>query len=175
MRGRREFEEALAFGEEGEHDVARFLMRRGILVAPVYQFKNHDRAPVALYEADGAAVARVLPDLSCWWQGRAFFAEVKRKTRWTRWNGRRETGFDWRLFREYEAIRARSGVPLFVFFVHEQEPPTGVFVGRLARLAPGVRRWDGLNAKTGRRVTKPLALFPSHLLRPVRVHQRGAA
>lgn len=156
------------WGEEGEHRIARLLMLRGCVVAPLYQYTKSS-APVAMWWSSGKPVTGVLPDLSCWKGGEFFFVEVKRKTRWTLWEGRRETGCDWRLFQQYLRIRQETGVPVWLFFVHEDDGhpkarPTGVYAAPLSRLAPGVRFWDGKNRKTGRRVTEAKALFPSHLL-----------
>lgn len=167
MRASRTFEEALDFGEEGEHLIARRLMQSGIAVAPLYQFQNHDRAPVLLFEVDGEHFSRVLPDLTCW-NRRQFFVEVKRKTRWVNWRpaGRGlETGFDLRLFRNYRVIRNTTGADVWVFFIHEGSAPTGVFVAELETLVPLVREWDG-KTPDGREVERnPLALFPLKALR----------
>ena len=171
-----EFSERLAFGEDGEHLVARFLMSRGVVLSPLYQFQNHDRAPVALWEVDGAQVSGVLPDLACWNKGRAFFAEVKRKTRWVHWEGARETGFDQRLWREYRRIRTQSGVPVWVFFVHEQQEPCGIYLVNIDKKPSRV--WDGRNKRTGRLVSGvrgAMTLFDYSELTPVRSGEAVAA
>jgi len=163
------FESALKYGEEGEHHVASWLMRSGAVVAPLYQFVSHDRAPVLLHSVDGRELSRVLPDLTCWDRRHMFFAEVKRKRRWVGpYRSRpRETGFNLSLWRDYLAVAALTGVPIWFFFLHEDAQPTGVFCGELAALAPYVREWDGCVDTTGRATgSPPLALFPeSRLLR----------
>jgi hypothetical protein len=171
--------EEFRFGEEGEHLIGSALLRVGAAVSPLYQFKDHDAAPHLLV-ADGEVARRVvLPDLTCWKDGRHFFAEVKRKRRWVRWLERRvyngvkrglETGFDLHLWHEYQHVRQATGAPLWVFFLHEPDPkqpehPTGVFVQELEKLEPHVREWDGTNETNGSRVGQPEALFPAWCLR----------
>lgn len=142
----RAFEQALAFGAEGEHVVATWLLERGSAVAPLYQYTNHDQAPVILWDDDGRRIRCVLPDLHCYRSGKAFFAEVKRKNQW--WDNRDlrclETGMNLRLWRDYVRVRARTGCHVYVFFLHETMPPTGLFVGEiqtLNQLCP--REWRG--------------------------------
>lgn len=140
------FEESLAFGAEGEHTVARWLLGRGTAVSPLYQFTLHDQAPVILWDDDGREIRCVLPDLHCYRDGKAFFAEVKRKNQW--WDNRKagclETGMNLRLWREYLRVRIRTGCPVYVFFLHETMQPTGLYVGEIRDLAKRKpREWKG--------------------------------
>jgi hypothetical protein len=151
------------YGEEGEHAVAGALMRRGLVVHPVYQYENHDSPPM-LYTIDGGFT---LPDLMCFGgQSPCMFAEVKRKNQWVRWDGRRETGFNDRLYRKYLKVQELTGLPVWVFFVHDKMEPTGVFAAKLDDLAVTYRLWDGTD-RAGRRVTDPMALFDASVLRHV--------
>lgn len=173
------------FGEEGEHQIGRRLLRGGAVVSPLYQYKDHDRAPV-LFVGGETTRSLILPDLTCWKDGKHFFVECKRKNRWIDFKRKAvmyghprglETGFNLRHFRHYRRVQEATGAPLWVFFTHEcpqhggDDPtgrcgcPTGVFVAELSRLASVVREWDGRNERTGRRVESPLALFPSYALR----------
>jgi hypothetical protein len=154
------------FGEEGEHVVADILMHRGNVVLPMYQFHNHDRAPSVFWVMDEDILSRPLPDLLVWCGGdRPIFAEVKRKNRWVHWDGRRETGFNQRLYNAYTEIEQRTGCPVWVFFLHERMAPTGLYVAPLAKLAPTLRPWDGRNEKTGAVVERqPIAMFDSAVL-----------
>lgn len=164
------FEDALAFGSEGEDAVARWLMRCGVTVLPLYQFKGHEMAP-KMYQAEGTMTC---PDLTCFARG-AFFVEVKRKRRWTRWRDRTETGCDLRLWRDYCQVADATRLPVFLFFLHDSGPNPGLYYGTTTRLATEVREWDGRHHKTGCRISPPLALFPSTALRRVPLDQMEAA
>lgn len=158
------FDEALAFGVDGEHRVSEMLQRRGVKVLPLYQFENHDRAPMLLFRDDGLSVERVLPDLTCWKGERVFFAEIKRKQRWVRHVRPLETGLNLRLWEEYTVVQQETGCPVWLFFLHEVEPPLGLFAGSLDRLSPHGRWWDGRNESTGEYVRPPMVLFPHSAL-----------
>lgn len=165
-----EFEELLAFGQEGEHLVAQWLMHRGAVVSPLYQFTNHGKAPVLLRMHAGETLSQVLPDLTCWRDGSGFFAEVKRKRRWVRYyksSRGLETGFNLRHWREYLTVTSLTCTPLWFFFLHETDEPTGLWVGEAAQMLPHVREWDGRNERTGQRVGPAEALFPRRVLRQV--------
>jgi hypothetical protein len=166
---RNDFHEALAWGQEGEHLVAGWLMSRGVAAVPLYQFKNHNAAPFIVWQASGKDVCRILPDLTCWKDGRCFFAESKRKEQWVSYPraGRGlETGFDWKHFEHYTEVAERCGCHVWIFFLHETEDPTGLYCGRLDQMTPLVRHWDGY-APGRRYITDPLALFPLSILRRV--------
>jgi hypothetical protein len=130
----------LAWGAEGEHLVAKRLMRDGAAISPLYQYQNHDRAPLLVWEGAGKEMAAVLPDLTVFGRGRVFFAEVKRKGRWVDYPPAMrglETGFGRRLYYEYLAVERQAETPVWVFWVHERGAPTGVFVARLDSLRSG--------------------------------------
>lgn len=149
------FEEAVRLGAEGEHIVARWLMGRGVTILPLYQFEGHDRAP-RLFRGDTSLTA---PDLTCF--GRtAFFAEVKRKSRWTRSGSRIETGCNLRLWRHYVQVAETTKAPVFLFFLHDSGDRPGLYYQSTAILAPALRAWDGLHDRTRKKVSPPMALFP---------------
>jgi hypothetical protein len=139
-----DFERALAYGAEGEHIVANWLLDRGSAVAPLYQYTNHDQAPVILWDDSARRIRCVLPDLHCYRDGAAYFAEVKRKNQW--WHNRPlkclETGMNVRLWHEYRRVREKTGCPVYIFFLHETMEPTGLFYGEIEDLAKqGPREW----------------------------------
>lgn len=158
------FEEALAFGKDGEERVAAKLVQHGLVVSPVYQYENHDRAPVLLHKTQGGLSTLTHPDLAVF--GKAcFFAEVKRKQRWVDFVPDRglETGCDLKHWRHYLAVSQRCQLPVWLFFIHEVCTPLGVYVGEVSKLAPHIREWNG-RTPDGRYVSKPLALFPKSTL-----------
>lgn len=161
------FEEKLSWGEEGEQTIASLLIRRGVAVAPLYQFHNHDSTPILLTEKENL----ILPDLTCWSDGLNYFVECKRKNQWVKFNGNVETGLNQKHFRHYERLKAITGQDVYLFFLHEKEMP-GVYFGELHALKPHMREWDGL--VRGSRFSPPLALFPKHVLKELEEY-RGAA
>jgi hypothetical protein len=159
------FQDALAFGRDGEERVAAKLIRLGFVVSPLYQYEGHKRAPVLLYRLDGAVGCLTHPDLAVFGKT-CCFAEVKRKRRWVDFDRGRglETGCNLGLWQQYLAVGRATGLPVWLFFIHEEQEPTGVFAGQAERLLPHLREWDGLRGTF--RVSKPLALFPRTALLP---------
>lgn len=173
------FDSALAFGQEGEQLIAAYLLDRGVAVQPLYQFDGHSHAPVILWSADGATARRAAPDLTCWKDGECFFVEVKRKTRWVgakgswRWDSGAprglETGLNDRLYRAYCDIQDRTGAAIWIFFLHETQPPLGLYLIELS-VARSVdprgkvaRYWNG-RGRGGQRIEPPEMLFPLEYL-----------
>jgi len=136
------FEDYLEFGKEGEHYVANWLIGRGNVVAPLYQYNNHNKAPVILWDESGRRIQCVLPDLQCYKHSKAWFAEVKRKNQW--WQGEYfETGVDIRLWKHYQKVRQQTGCDVWIFFLHENMEPTGLFAGEVMALhSQGPRIWE---------------------------------
>ena len=131
------FEEYLVFGEEGEHLVASYLMSKGVTVAPLYQYQRHNTAPFLLSIDSGISKKHILPDLSCYKDGKAFFVEVKRKNQWwvNHLGGFNETGVDARLWEHYKDIALDTKCDVFLFFLHETAEPLGLYYGEIKRLA----------------------------------------
>ncbi len=183
----KEFRKQLAFGEEGEHLVARKLIQAGTKILPLYQFETKSRsAPVLLASFAGADGVRhgastILPDLLCWGDS-IYFAEVKRKNQWTlvREGNGLETGFSPRLLRDYLWIQTITGHEVWVFFIHHystiqrkehgftpgDEAPHGVYRQRLRMLDRRKRLWDGRD-RDNVKVSAPVALFPHSCLEKV--------
>jgi len=153
------FEEKLEWGEEGEKTIASRLIKKGVAVAPLYQFKNHDNTPIMLTDKEQL----ILPDLTCWKDGKNFFVECKRKNQWVSYGGVVETGLDQRHFKEYCNLKAITGQKVYLFFIHENKDP-GVFFHELRYLLPHMRLWNG-RKPNGDYIMKPMALFPKKILR----------
>jgi hypothetical protein len=164
--------ESLEFGREGERIVERFLMSRGAMVSPLSQYEKHDKAPVLILQENDAIKKLIHPDLMVFTRDRGvLFAEVKRKNRWVgpfnegRRDRGQETGFDTYQLEHYARVSDRTGLPLWVFFVHERQPPTGIYAQELAKMLPHLRPWDGRDERTGQiRYPAHMALFPQHCL-----------
>ena len=157
------FADALAFGRDGEERVAAKLIRLGFVVSPLYQYEGLKRAPVLLYRLDGAVGSLTHPNLAVFGKS-CCFAEVKRKRRWVDFDRERglETGCNFGLWKQYLAVARTTGLPVWFFFIHEVQEPTGVFLGEAEGLAAHLREWDGRRGTF--RLSKPLALFPKTVL-----------
>ena len=157
------FQDDLAFGKDGEERVAAKLVQLGFIVSPLYQYEDHKRAPVLFYQLRGAAQTLTHPDLAVFGKT-CCFAEVKRKQRWVDFDHERglETGCDLKLWHQYRLVRRVTGLPVWLFFIHERHEPTGVFIGETEALAAHVREWDGKHGSV--RFSAPLAFFPKSAL-----------
>jgi len=106
-----------------EQAVSAWLQRRGGMVLPAYDYSGFqdDKAPrlLALLPQDSL----VLPDLLTACHGRCVWVEVKLKASasFTRLTQRLETGLSRRLWNHYLAVEKTTGIPVWLFFVHEQE------------------------------------------------------
>ena len=120
------FQDDLAFGKDGEERVAAKLVQLGFIVSPLYQYEDHKRAPVLFYQLRGAAQTLTHPDLAVFGKT-CCFAEVKRKQRWVDFDRERglETGCDLKLWHQYRLVRRVTGLPVWLFFIHERQEPTG--------------------------------------------------
>jgi len=143
------FEQALAFGEDGEKQVAEYLLQKGASIIPFYQF-DPNAAPYLLF----GGKKYILPDLFCTKNKEAFFVECKRKNRWVSFKGRVETGFTDRLLQDYKAIQEITGIHIYTCFIMQNKaenkyndalPPDGLYVLRDLNISG--RLWDGTNGR----------------------------
>lgn len=151
------FEEKLAFGKEGEHEVGDYFLSRGYSLLPLYQFTD-DLAPKVFYEGTAA----ISPDIFVSGDNGTFWVEVKTKNRWIKYNGVLETGLNERHYLEYLKIKNKTALPLYVIFNHKEDNPNGFYFVDIT--TPYNRIWDGLNCATGRRVSPPLVLWKKEML-----------
>ena len=160
MNSNQEWQTQLAFGQEGEHIVASLLIASGsYTILPLYQFLSCSFAP-QIYTASGSLTS---PDLVAMKSGKVMFVECKRKRRWIRWNERVETGLNRKHFQAYLELSQVTGIPLFLFFIHEEQEPTGIYAISLCKTG-SMREWNGRNDYTGAYVTKPEVFFASESL-----------
>lgn len=147
------FESKLKLGEEGEHEVAQYLMRRGVSVLPLYQF-DIDTAPV-IYSANSETIS---PDLICF-KDDAFMVEVKTKNQWVSYMGRVETGLNLKHYNHYKQIACITGKEVYVFFNHREQHPIGMYYCGLDKYT---RVWDGI--VRGRRVHPEMVFYNIEVL-----------
>jgi hypothetical protein len=112
-------------GAEAEADVARIIQRRGGMVLPVFSLLGNVegvKAPLILMPLHGRAVG---PDLCVFTRGRNCWIDVKGKASPT-WHythpARWEHGVDYAHFLDYEAVGARSGLPVWLLIVESRGP-----------------------------------------------------
>ncbi len=151
------FEEKLAFGKEGEHEVGEYFMRRGYSLLPLYQF-SEDLAP-KIYNDGGVIIS---PDIFVAGLKKAFWVEVKTKNRWIKYLGNLETGLNERHFNEYLRINRKTELPVYVVFNHKEDMPNGFYFVEIT--TPFQRIWDGINRANGKRISPPLVLWRIEML-----------
>lgn len=120
---RTSFEDQLAFGREIEKAVAVWLMKRGQLILPVYDYSGLAEGKAPKFTADCQSRSLVLPDLLGAKAGNSAWFEVKFKNRadFTRKTARFETGISKRLWEHYQRVESESGFPVWLIFAHKQE------------------------------------------------------
>lgn len=143
--------ERLKCGVPAEPILARALRAQGKEVVCWSELGSGEGAP--MIEVAGKRV--IQPDLTFYVE--STWGEVKCKQQWPK-NCRRfkETGFSLYQWGHYRHLLEQGQEVLF-YFIHEVEPPLGVFVvsGLWLLKAPGLlREWDGRNEKTGEPVPR---------------------
>jgi len=157
-----DFESQLAFGEEGEHEVAIELLKRGVVIQPLYQYNTtKDETSPKIITCNGALIA---PDLTCFKTGDGFFVEVKTKRRWINYKYGLETGFNYSHYKQYMEVKKYTGLNVWICFNHVEKEPVGKFMCEIERHH---RYWDGMNEKTGERVEKPMMLYKFEVLKNI--------
>jgi len=146
------FKVKLAFGKEGEHEVGEYMLNKGYSILPLYQF-NDDVAP----QIFNAKTTITSPDLFVCGNNKYFWVEVKTKNRWIKYLADTETGCNYKHYIEYLKIAEITGLPVYIIFNHKDNDPRGFYSVNIK--VPLHRIWDGLNCKTGARVSQPLALW----------------
>ena len=112
------FAENLENGKAGESVIAKWLIRRGYAVLPVYEKILDDGKGPQLYTGGGGLVA---PDLLAMKNRNILWFEAKHKTAfsWHRITNRWVTGIDFRHYREYIKIKNITSYPIWVLFLHK--------------------------------------------------------
>lgn len=123
QRERLSFDEQLARGREVERAVARWFMRRGARILPVYDYSGLADAKAPKLEAFAASDSLVTPDLLVARSGRLQWVEVKLKERadFTHITQVEETGIGARLWDQYQQVQRHSGALVWLSFVHIRE------------------------------------------------------
>lgn len=148
------FEEYFEVGRTSESDIAMWLRSRNNGVLPVYEILKKEGLGPRFFGsiADNQERLYVAPDMLVFGgNGKAIFVEAKHKTvfTWHRITSRWVTGIDIRHYNDYQRIRAETGLPVWLMFLHVSEVPdardlyqgcphqcpTGLYGGELEKLS----------------------------------------
>ena len=113
----KDFDSSLEEGKIGESMIARWLIKQGRCVLPVYEKQSGEYKGPTLYSLGGALIA---PDMLVF-GNEVYFAEAKNKSAfcWYRKTGRWTTGIDLRHYGDYQKVQAETGKTVFIFFLHK--------------------------------------------------------
>jgi hypothetical protein len=151
-----DFNASLAYGEDGERKIARFLIWRGRSVLPVYE-KTGAEWKGPRFHAPGRQL--IAPDLFVLNGVKMFWVEAKRKSvfSWYRIGQVWETGIDKHCWNDYLALAKLHPIPVWLFFLHEREEtpegdghsPTGLFGNDIEFLKDNISHESGKWGKSG--------------------------
>ena len=148
-----EFQNSLAYGTQGEKEVATIFLNNGYSILPMYQFKSLENSPKLFNETSEI----ISPDLIVFKNGKSLFVEVKKKTRWVKHFDTIETGCDYRLYLQYLHTVNTTGLNLIMVFNHVDESPNGMY---FIDIKTEGRYWDGKsNTQINNKVYTPMYFF----------------
>jgi len=143
-------------GKAGESAIARWLIRRGASVLPVYEKIIDEGKGPQVFQAGRSVIA---PDLCVFTKAGVCWVEAKHKDAFTLWrNGGNvfETGIDRRHWRDYCTIRDSIGLPVWLLFLHrgrqaKDSPPSpaGLYGAEIQNLRANVSHESGLWGLSG--------------------------
>lgn len=128
------FEESLEAGRVGESRIARWLMKKGYSILPVYEIEIQTGKGPRLFTASKNIIA---PDMIAFRSNNTLWIEAKHKTAfsWHRITDRWVTGIDLRHYLDYCEIEDNSSFRVWLMFLHEggqakdspKSSPSGLF------------------------------------------------
>jgi len=116
------FDEHLKTGKVAESAIAQWLMSRGFAVLPVYEKTEQEYKGPQLFTCSGSFVA---PDMMAMKpDSKVVFIEAKCKSgmTWSRMYQRFETGIDYKHYLDYQAVKANTGLDVWIMFLQRGEP-----------------------------------------------------
>ena len=122
LSSERSFQANLAFGQQAETEVAKWLMRRGYSILPVYDIEYDTGKGPRLFSQGSQIIA---PDALVWRAGKCTWVECKRKTcfSWHRKSSSWVTGIDRCHWSHYQRIAAVTGIDVWILFLHGSSRP----------------------------------------------------
>ena len=141
------FDDSLKTGRVAESCIARWMMRRGFAVLPVYELMEQAYKGPQLFSCDGDFVAPDMLAMKADSKTPILFVEAKHKSgfTWSRKHARFETGIDYKHYLDYQQVRAITGIELWILFLQKgqaakdapqdkQISPRGLFGNEIRRL-----------------------------------------
>lgn len=144
----------LSFGLKAEKAIARYIVEKKKASAILYSLEEKSTGSAPSIIIDGEKI--ILPDLKITSKenDEFFYIEVKRKTRWIKFEKKLEQGINYRSYLEYKKLKEKLGVPIYIFFTSEKEEPKGVFFIEIGEKEN--RIWDGKNCSSGENIEEPI-------------------
>ena len=136
----KQFEQQLQFGKVAESAIARWLIKRGAYVSPVYEVIDRKSGGPRLF---GNGRNLVTPDMLVFTNNGAVWIEAKHKSAftWHRITERFVTGIDLNHWRDYLQVAHQTSIDVWLVFNHKggtakdsPESPRGLFVGDIMKL-----------------------------------------
>jgi hypothetical protein len=155
------FQRNLAFGQIAETDIAKWLIRRGVVVLPIYDVEYETGKGPRVFSCAGNLAA---PDLLVWCKQGIRWIEAKHKTTFTWYRKTREwqTGIDLPHWQDYCRCQDNTNVETWLLFLHRSaEPasqdrghcqgqcPIGLFGNKIAELRNPEPRSDARGSYRG--------------------------
>lgn len=111
------FTESLAAGQVGESKVAKYMIKEGWKIMPVYQIEKQTGKGPQLFGKHGQLVA---PDMLAIRDENVRWVEAKTKSAftWYRIKQKWQTGIDLRHWREYLKVKALTPFQMWIVFLH---------------------------------------------------------
>lgn len=152
------FEAKLAEGRVGEGLIASYLRSRGANILPVYEIEQPNGKGPRVFSADNRQL--VAPDMFAFaGGGRCFWVEAKYKDAftWHRNTQKWTTGIDRYCYEHYLELRRKSGIQIYLMFLHRggqakdspPDSPSGLFIGELDYLSRHVNHRHPNFGRTG--------------------------
>ena len=110
------FSRRLQFGKVAESLLAKWLIRRGFSVLPIYELAEKKYKGPQIFSGEGSFIA---PDLMAIQPGKILLVEAKHKSgfTWSRRHHRFETGIDLKHYMDYQRVREITSIPLWIMFL----------------------------------------------------------
>lgn len=152
------FDVKLAEGRVGESLIASFLRSRGVNILPVYEIEQPNGKGPRVFASDNRQL--VAPDMFAFASGgRCMWVEAKHKDAftWHRNSQKWTTGIDRYCYEDYLELRRKSGINVYLMFLHRggqakdspPSSPSGLFMGELDYLSRHVNHRHANFGKSG--------------------------
>ena len=119
------FQKQLAFGQLAETDIAKWIMRRGGTVLPIYDIEYDTGKGPRVFSKLRTFVA---PDMLVFKAGRMCWIEAKHKSvfAWYRLRQIWTTGIDLHHYSQYHEVQELLGIPVWLLFLHRSSTPSAI-------------------------------------------------